>query len=411
MTSKEIAKSKTRPIVKIKDNIDIKTLQYIAGFIDADGCFLIQSNAKSSIITIGQAEKGIDSLYYIYDNIGGSINLHVYREEDDNNQTSYTWLICGKDAIKFTNMIKDFLILKKREALIFIQFPTDTHIIPIIAINSETNEIREYDTLKECSKDMKYSKLAFKKQDKIICGNWEIKKKFTKDEINEMKKKRQELYSLLKEMKTTPHQEIPEDIQVSDAYFAGFFDGDGRFNTKGKSAQNHCISQKYPEICKLFHRTFGGTICYNPSKNQWNWEIYTGGSDFLKRISPYIVGKKKQAELIINMNPGESSKVHAQLRDLKGKGKMKTPEIDSINAGNPQYKTPVRALPKGVFKNNSTEYRAQLQHNKHSYVLGVFTDINEAHEKYLEVKRGIVMAKVNKEEYDMSGYPVKQIKP
>lgn len=407
--SKEVAQSKTREIISIKENVDINALQYIAGFIDSDGCFLIQKKGKiesyNCIITIGQAEKGIDALYYIYENIGGSVRVHVYREETDNNQTSYSWYICGNDAVIFANMIIPFLILKKREASIFIKFPImDIHVIPIIATNTKTGEKKEYETLKICSKAFNYSNFAFKKRDKIIYNDWEIKKKFNKDEIENIQNIRKDLYQKLQEIKTKPHEPIPDTIEVSDAYFAGFFDGDGRFNTNGKSAQNHSITQKYPEICKLFQKTFGGTVCYCKSKNQWNWEIYTGAADFVRRIAPYIVGKKKQAELILNMKAGESSKVHAELRDMKGKGKMKTPEIDSINGGNPQYTTPVRELPKGVFRKNSTEYRAQIQHNKKIYNLGVFTDINQAHQKYLEVKNGISMAKVNKEEYDMSQY-------
>lgn len=415
MSSKEIAQSKTREIVSIKENVNINALQYIAGFIDADGCFLIQKKGNTQsyncIITIGQAEKGIDALYYIYDNIGGSIRVHVYREENDNNQTSYSWYVCGKDAVAFSNMIIPFLNVKKREALIFIQFPVfDIHVIPIIAINSKSKEEREYQTLKECSKSMNYSNFAFKKRDKIIFGDWEIKKKFNKEEIENISSVRKNVYERLQLCKTIPHEQIPDNIEVSDPYFAGFFDGDGRFKPEGKSGHEHSVSQKYPEICKLFQRTFGGTFYFSDCNSQWTWRIATFGGDFIKRIAPYIVGKKKQAELILNMNPGESSKVYAELRDLKGKGKMNTSKIDNIKADIPQYKTPVRELPKGVLKNNSREYRAQLQHNKHSYLLGVFTDIKEAEQKYLEVKRGITMAKAHKEEYDMTGYHVKQIK-
>lgn len=408
----DIEKNLRNPISKRYDDIDEKILQYAAGFIDADGCLKVCKGAGKYKVqfAVDQSEKGVAAIHFLYDNFGGSINLHM--KGDEKKQTSYSYVLNGDDAIYFFSKISKYLLLKKNQALKILEFPNNNLlIIPIIAKNTETNEEREYETLDYCSKSMGYVKLAFKKQDKIICGDWEIKKKFTKEEIDQIKRKREELYLLLKEMKTIPHEEIPDDIEVSDAYFAGFFDGDGRFNTNGKSAQNHRVDQKYPQICKLFQKTFGGTVCYCKSKNQWNWEIYTGANEFVKRIAPYIVGKKKQAELILNMNPGESSKVHAELRDLKGKGKMKTPEIDSINGGNPQYTTPVRKLPKGVFKNNSTEYRAQIQHNKKIYNLGVFTDINEAHQKYLEVKRGIIMAKVNKQEYDMTGYHLSTTKP
>ena len=83
------------------DKIEPEKIQYAAGFSDTDGSFLIAEN--NTKIQIEQAQKGIDALHFIYDTFGGRIHLH--KKGDDKHQTSYQWMLFGKDAIEFTKII------------------------------------------------------------------------------------------------------------------------------------------------------------------------------------------------------------------------------------------------------------------------------------------------------------------
>jgi hypothetical protein len=373
-------------------------INYTAGFIDSDGCFKInkdnQSDSMSVSIDISQALKGIESLYFIYNHFGGSINLQL--KETDKHQSAYNWSINGEQAILFANIIKDYLLLKKREAIRFSEFPyKNIKIIPIIATNELNNETVLFDTLKDCKKYFNRH-LAFKNQPEITFNNWSIKKSLSKYDISKIKQERSAICLDLKKYKQTPHDTINYSNQISHAYFAGFFDGDGRFNTFGKSGQNHSITQKYPEICDLFKYKYGGTVYYRKGSDTWSWEIYTDADKFLNNIAPYIVGKKKQSDTIINMKPGNGQITHALLRTFKATHNAPTPLIDKINDGNKyEHKTPVKTLPKGVFKYgySGKPYIAQIQYNKVIYKLGLYDTISAAQELYNTVHDAIMLEK------------------
>jgi len=122
-----------------------------------------------------------------------------------------------------------------------------------------------------------------------------------------------------------------------------------------------------------------------------------------------MVGKKKQVDLILNMKPGEAHQIHVKLRELKGKCTAPTPCIDNINAGKgPEY-TAIKKLPTGVHVNgrvSSNRIKAQIQHNKKIYVLGLF-DVGqeeEAHNLFLEYKKNIALEKRGGPKVDLSKF-------
>lgn len=117
-----------------------------------------------------------------------------------------------------------------------------------------------------------------------------------------------------------------------------------------------------------------------------------------------MFGKKKQVDLILNMKPGEGEKVHAELRELKGKGNPKTARIDRYHAGKAiRYTT--KDLPRGVFK-DGRQLRVQLQYKKQVYHLGrfEFDEVKDAEECYLQVKRNITLCEAAGNVPDLSAY-------
>lgn len=352
--------------------------------------------------TMSQAVKGIGALHFIHDHFGGSINLQL--PGDEKNQRAYDYSLNGDNALRFARAIEPYLLIKKREAARFMEFPNcNLHIIPIVAKHETTGEERRFATLKECAQSLGLVSLAFIGREVIRSRSWEIRKSLTPDEVAAIKAKRKELFVELKELKKKPHDPIPDDYVPTDAYFAGFFDGDGKVGVTGKSGHCHSIDQKYPAICNLFKRAYGGTCCQY-THGGWKWSIYTFGDEFIRRIAPFIQGKKKQVTLVLNMKAGDAQEVHANLRLLKGKGERETPRIDRYNRGEGPQFTAARELPKGVFPTCGGKYLAQIQHSKTIYVLGKFTKPSDAHDLYNKVKHDVAMAKANGRAIDLSMY-------
>lgn len=402
----ELIKQNIREYTKLNlENINIEKFQYAAGFTDTDGCFLV-SDKNNLRCQIEQAEKGIDALHFMFNNFGGSITLH--KKGNEKHQTSYMWILLGKDAQEFAKYIFPYLLIKKREAKLFIKFPLmNLHTKSVRAINNVTKEILIFETMIECSKFIgRKQKLNFKDYEIIIFEDWEIQKVLSDYDIISIKNKRAEIDLQLKKFKTETHDLIPIETIISIPYLSGVCDGEACFQVNGKSSQHHSITQKYTPILEVFKRLYGGNVYYRKDSNTHAWEINSGAKEFLISISPFIIGKKKQVDLILNMKPGEAQEIHVKLRELKGKCTAPTPLIYNINAGIAPKYTEVKKLPTGVFNISSCPNRikSQIQYEKKIYVLGLFNkdQEEEAHNLYLEYKKYISLEKRGGDKVDFS---------
>lgn len=382
-------------------NIPVKHIQYASGLTDTDGCFQIIKGQTPKIF-IGQAEKGIDALHFMHDTFGGRIYLH--KEGNENHQTSYEWLLLGGDAVKYAKLIQPYLLLKKREADIFVNFTVGYFENIHIATNTKTNEVLEFLTALDTSRHFNIRLETIYKKLPLWTDDWYIHKKYSPKEVDAIKKQRKDIDERLRILKTVPHDEIPDDIIPSIAWRAGVFDGEGTFDTYGKSSQEHSITQKYRPLLDLFFRLYGGSVYYRKGSDTFGWTVSTDAKRLLNDIAPYIHGKKKQSELLLNMKPGEGPQVHVLLREMKGNYTASTPLVDAINAGASEIRagkavthTAPKRLPQGVFENGSakTHVKAQIQYDKKVYCLGVFEndEADKAHELYLEYKNLISIEK------------------
>ena len=112
----------------------------------------------------------------------------------------------------------------------------------------------------------------------------------------------------------------------------------------------------------------------------------TKGQIFTSFVAPYIVGKKAQVDMILNMKPGEAMKIHAELRKLKGNIGMETPKIDKYLAGNSrEFVNPPKQLPMGVHECKG-KFRAIIKHDKKQHYLGIHDTIAAASAQYEEYK-------------------------
>lgn len=394
-------KANTRPYKECTfTDIPIEHIHYAAGLSDTDGCFQICSN--SAKFYIGQAEKGIDALHFMYDTFGGVIYLH--KKGNEKHQTSYDWSLYGENAIQYSKIIMDYLLIKKREAEVLIKCPLIyKNRIYLICNNKTTGDVIEFDTIGDCKKHFNKNTMKFV-NDQLIIDDWIIKKKYNSEQLDQFMQMRIDIDNELKRLHNTPHDEIPIDIVPSHAWIAGVMDGEGTFDTNGKSGQHHGITQKWRPLLDLYKRLYGGSVWYRKGSDTFGWEVYTEAKRLVQEIAPYIKGKKKQVDLLINMKPGEAPEIHVKLRELKGNCTAPTPRVDALKDGAHGIKATVtkphtapRKLPTGVFKFGLRDNRikAQIQYNKKIYILGVFDADNadEAHQLYLQYKNTISLEK------------------
>ena len=302
------------------DGVSQDVLDYAAGLVDADGELQIYS------VAVSQAQKGVACLHFMHDHFGGRV-VALPHKDGENHQQAYEWQIFGEGApCEFARRIVGSLLLKKREALVLIEY-----------------------------------------------GGLHKRAKAARDAACER----------IKALKHVPHDSVPESVKPTDAYFGGFVDGEGCLDTHGQTSQHHTISQSHRPICDVLERRFGGTTCWSAARRAYYWSIHTFADKFLKTIAPYVVGKRAQVHLILAMKPGEAMDVHCQLRELKGNIGRATPKIDRHLAGNGRvYVRPPKVLPMGVHNSNGGKFTAMLGHNSKSHQLGTFDTVEEALAQY-----------------------------
>jgi hypothetical protein len=315
--------------VRVRKNIDLSAYDKIPKDIIDYAAGLIDADGEIQMdqLSISQAQKGVRCLHYIYEHFGGQI-IALPCQKPEKHQIAYEYQTFGAYMRSFLKVIQSSLIIKKREADM------------VLKDLKSASKIEKAEALKE-----------------------------------------------LRALKHIPHDEIPITLVPTDAYFGGFSDGEVTFDTHGKTSQKHGFPQSHRPICDLFQRTFGGNVYFSkPPNNVWKWEIYSFADKFLKRVAPYIVGKKAQVDMILAMKPGEAADIHCKLRELKGNIGFATTKIDRHLAGEGRvYVRPPKALPRGVHCSDK-KYIALIKHQKVDYTLGIFETVEEAQAQYEKYK-------------------------
>lgn len=99
-----------------------KDLAYIAGFIDGEGCIRIgvSKNSRNPSLQVNASNSVIAPLEFIQTLFGGSI--YVWEHTNIKWKTSYRWAIYGRQGAIVLKSILPYLIIKKRQALLGIEY-------------------------------------------------------------------------------------------------------------------------------------------------------------------------------------------------------------------------------------------------------------------------------------------------
>lgn len=341
----------TRPFKPFIPDLSENDLAYLAGMTDADGYIAIAKTPDSHYLNFNltQSIKGVTAVHFFYDKCGGRVKM--VRKKDNKGECTYACIMYGEHVRLFLMSIQPYLVLKKREVDVILEF---------------------YDIMNERHRD------------------WSIEEDYCKR---------------LSALKHSPHDEISPGTTRTAAYFAGFFDGDGNIDTPYRSSQRHRITQKTEPICQFFREKYGGNVYKHHNKTNNNiiytWEIWEGADEFLRKIAPFVIGKKKQVDLVLNMKPGEAPKTAKLLAELKGGG-------GRIKENKPvkEYKLPVKQIPPGVVVRPNNRYQATIGIGKVHHSLGIFDDVESASERCKLVRKLIRQARARNEEPDLSQYLV-----
>lgn len=108
-------------------------------------------------------------------------------------------------------------------------------------------------------------------------------------------------------------------MKVSDAYWAGFFDGEGCVIPEKFFSKTHqkkfivgvkvCVTQKEPFVLLLLQKQFGGFVLKNRDGiHKWYLGKAKPVAEFLRLLKPHLVIKAVEANIALQLLEGISKK-------------------------------------------------------------------------------------------------------
>lgn len=269
-----------------------RTKAYVAGLMDAEGCFSIyKATAKPGErtpyqprIVLASVERSL--VKWLVETFGGFFTKHT----PSKGQIWYQWNLSGHAAAPaFLSAILPYLKIKKREAQVLLDF---------YALGSTINP-----------------------------------------------QKRQEFMNSIRAMKnreclTTDTLDGSVDDKLTHAYLAGILDGEGcissAFTPEGKPMFRIRMGNNFKPLVDLFQRIYGGWFhtqqAYDKVDEFYTWEITTKDlkERFLLQTLPYLRVKREQAKIALELVRLPSSPNRELRKKLCDKIRLiNTPKIQS----------------------------------------------------------------------------------
>lgn len=100
-----------------KYDIGDKELAYIAGFIDGEGCIQVTTKGTLSLVVVNT---DIAPLQFIMDIFEGNVSIST--RETERRKRAYRWSIKERDTPEVLKTLLPYLIVKRQEAVLAIEF-------------------------------------------------------------------------------------------------------------------------------------------------------------------------------------------------------------------------------------------------------------------------------------------------
>lgn len=244
----------------------MENINYLAGYIDGDGCFYITKTTDKFRATLIVSSTYIPVLEHFKSQFGGDIYPVITKKETWKQQ--FHWRLYMKESLEMAKKVIPYLTEKRTQAFKFCNF-----------IQNPTHKVR-FNMIEEIRNDRK--------------GD------ITSITIEEIRK--------------LPIIGFQKDFEY--AYLAGFIDAECSFSInkyKPKKAPNPVYkivlecNNTSKEIFFWLHQRLGGSLTFinrnfiNPNhSNQINWKISGKKLSYLLPfIQPYLIQKKPHCELLM----------------------------------------------------------------------------------------------------------------
>ena len=247
-------------------------LAYISGFFDAEGAIIIKSfKTKTNLryqlaVSLANVDRNLLSqIRAIFCNFGSIAKMHGIKY--DNQKRTYEWRLESKQAMFFLRQVYPFLIIKKFEAELGINF--------------------------QCS--------LYRTGGKFL----------SKQELEARQSMRARMRYLHKNRKIEITKR-PRGLIL--AYLAGLFDGDGHITVLHKSTLTTVLTSKERPLLKYLLKYFKmGFIYENATCARWIVSSHNA-KRLLHYLLPFLKLKNKEAELAIRfqnlINPKNSRPIN-----------------------------------------------------------------------------------------------------
>ena len=307
------------------DTISEDQRWWVAGVVEGDGCVRV-CPVNGLMVRVSQAENGWHCLVYLKEVFGGAV--YDCTPEQGNFQAMAEWCIRGINAWDFCMVIKDYCFIKRNQLEAGCEFCFGeawmAQMKPVLSIEKRTGVVKLYPSIAQAQEETGTHRTSINMYLKRLLKSTTMYTWMALENVLDLarvRERRKELEERLMAMKQTEHEEVQGDLPLP--YMAGFVDADGHIGVHGDS-HAHSVSQKYIAICRAFQRRYGGGICRSKTTGCYNWYTHVGtAKQFIMDIEPYLIEKKEQARLVIEMGPGEGKGVAAALSKINGKQRLK----------------------------------------------------------------------------------------
>lgn len=244
-----------------------KTKVYLAGVIDAEGCFCISQWKDRHLLRYGAyldiTSKDRILIQWIVDNFGGALKKISKKMPNGEIGYYYNWRIKNTSHLqKVLDLVSDFLQIKKNQSKVIKEW---------ISISGNKNQNARFKL---------YEQIKKLKQEGVTTET----------------------------LRSYTHKTLK-------AYLAGFFDGEGSIGPQRKIG----VSNTVFSVLEVFKNQYGGTISSDKllpnHKPSYHWQLY-GTSKierFLLATIPYLIVKKDKAVLLLKDVREHKDKIQSEL--------------------------------------------------------------------------------------------------
>lgn len=231
-----------------------------------------------------QSQRNVGDLHLLHDWFGGSITLLA--EPTKAAQRQFRWKLAGAPSLRFCQLIKDKLLIKRREVAVVVDdFP-----------------FGRLQTLRARNSDSAFTVIVWRRE---ACRD------------------------RLQFLKIVPHDVIPETETRPIEYWSGVKEGDGSLGIGLYELADgtitgrvrHSITQKHKPLLEAAQREFGGSLHYSVTEDCWTLSLHGDDArNFESRTRPHAMAKIDQHEVIQQFSEGKISALQAfqQLRMYHG---------------------------------------------------------------------------------------------